>query len=56
MNKKYTVLFHRDFKSFTGGHLKVWDYFQHVNSSENFNAEISFTPQSNWNNNPWYGN
>ena len=27
------VLFYRDFKRFTGGDLKVWDYFNHVRSS-----------------------
>jgi len=51
MKKK--ILFHRDFKGFTGGHLKVWDYFQHVNSSEQFQAEIFMTKESTWKNNPW---
>ena len=51
MKKK--VLFYRDFKGFTGGHLKVWDYFQHVNSSDQFQAEIFMTQESTWKNNPW---
>ena len=53
MNNKKTVLFHRDFAGFTGGHLKVWDYFQHVNSSKTFSSKIFFTANSSWNNNPW---
>ena len=55
MKKKLTVLFHRDFAGFTGGHLKVWDYYQHIQSSKNYNAEIFFTKQSIWINNPWLG-
>ena len=48
------VYFHRDYRGFTGGHLKVWDYFNHVETAEGYRAEIYFTPQSVWDNqNPW---
>ena len=53
--RKKTVLFHRDFAGFTGGHLKVWDYYQHIQSSKNYNAEIFFTRKSSWVDNPWLG-
>jgi hypothetical protein len=54
MARKSTVYFYRDYAGFTGGHLKVWNYFQHVKSSDQFDAEIFFTPQSSWINNPWH--
>ena len=38
-----TVLFYRDFKRFTGGDLKVWDYFNHVRSSPRHTALVRFT-------------
>lgn len=48
------VLFHRDFRAFTGGHLKVWDYFNHVESSLTLQARIAFSAESKWNaSNPW---
>jgi glycosyltransferase involved in cell wall biosynthesis len=48
------VLFFRDFKRFTGGDLKVWDYFNHVRSSPRHNALIRFTENSVWSDdNPW---
>jgi hypothetical protein len=49
------VVFHRDFKKFQGGHLKVFHYFQHVRSSPDFEARIRFTPESTWDEtNPWW--
>ncbi|MDB6148410.1 MAG: hypothetical protein JWO45_2074 [Spartobacteria bacterium] len=52
-NKK-VVLFHRDFRKFTGGHLKVWHYFDHVLSSTSYEPRIAFTPESIWDaTNPW---
>jgi glycosyltransferase involved in cell wall biosynthesis len=49
-----TVLFFRDFRKFHGGHLKVWDYFNHVRSSPDHQAKIAFTPNSDWSDaNPW---
>ncbi|MDD2814220.1 MAG: glycosyltransferase [Thiotrichaceae bacterium] len=51
-----SIFFYRDFHGFTGGHLKVWDYFQHVNASQNYQAHIYFTPNSQQDeNNPWVG-
>ena len=43
-----TVLFHRDFQGFTGGHLKVWNYFNHVETSGTHRAQIYFSPGSRW--------
>ncbi len=54
MRRKKTVLFYRDFRGFTGGHLKVFDYFRHVVASDDYQAKIYFTPESVWVNNPWY--
>lgn len=51
---KRLVLFHRDFKRFTGGHLKVWNYFNHVRTSKSYEPRIAFTPESKWDEtNPW---
>jgi glycosyltransferase involved in cell wall biosynthesis len=48
------VLFYRNFHGFTGGHLKVWNYFNHTLASENYRPYISFTPNSVWDHtNPW---
>ena len=40
------VLFFRDFKKFQGGHLKVWDYFNHVRSSPDHVPRVRFSPGS----------
>lgn len=49
-----SILFYRDYGGFTGGHLKVWDYFNHVQFSSRYSPFIYFTPQSSWTaNNPW---
>ncbi len=54
-NNKRVVLFHRDFQRFTGGHLKVWDYFNHVGASPDHERQISFTARSKWDRtNPWF--
>ena len=48
------VLFYRDFKRFTGGDLKVWDYFNHVRSSPRHSAHVRFSAESVWDaTNPW---
>ncbi|MFZ4792419.1 MAG: glycosyltransferase [Candidatus Competibacteraceae bacterium] len=48
------LLFHRNFQSFTGGHLKLWHYFNHVQHSPHYQAQIAFTADSLWNDaNPW---
>jgi glycosyltransferase involved in cell wall biosynthesis len=55
-SKPTEVLFFRDYKRFTGGDLKVWDYFNHVRSSPRHTARILFTPESVWDSgNPWSG-
>ena len=38
-----TVVFHRHFERFQGGHLKVFHYFEHVRSSPSHRALIRFT-------------
>ena len=53
---KRLVLFHRDFRRFTGGHLKVWNYFNHVRVAKSYEPRIAFTPESKWDEtNPWLG-
>ena len=50
-----TILFVRDFLDFTGGHLKTWDYFQHVRAHPRFDAVVQFTDRSLWDEtNPWF--
>jgi hypothetical protein len=49
-----SVAFYRDFRGFTGGHLKVWDYFCHTKCSRLFNPTIYFTVNSHFDaSNPW---
>lgn len=51
---KKIVLFQRDFQRFSGGHLKVWHYFNHVRASNEYEPRIAFTPASKWDeSNPW---
>jgi len=48
------VLFYRDYRGFTGGHLKVWDYYNHVKAFLNFIPQIYFSAESVWDpSNPW---
>jgi hypothetical protein len=50
-----TVLFHRDFRLLSGGHVKVWHYFQHFMAFEGFSPRIFFTPESSFSkDNPWH--
>ena len=50
-----TVLFHRDFRNFTGGHLKVWNYFKHVEAATGWQAKIYFSNESSLDkDNPWF--
>jgi glycosyltransferase involved in cell wall biosynthesis len=54
-SSKKLVLFHRDFQRFTGGHLKVWHYFNHVAAAPAHEPRIAFSPQSKWDEtNPWF--
>jgi hypothetical protein len=49
-----TVVFHRDFRGFRGGHLNVWHYFNHVRSCPDHAARICFSKETVWDeNNPW---
>ncbi len=49
-----TVLFYRNFQGLTGGHLKVWDYFNHVLASRDYSPYIYLSPQSKRDRtNPW---
>jgi glycosyltransferase involved in cell wall biosynthesis len=48
------VLFHRKYRRFTGGHLKVWHYFNHVLAAPGFDARVHFDVNSSWDrSNPW---
>ena len=49
-------MFFRNFISFKGGHLKVWDYYQHINSSPHFTSRVFFGKNSVWKDNPWKSN
>jgi hypothetical protein len=49
-----TVLFHRKYRRFHGGHLKVWHYFNHVLTAPGFDARVLFDVDSSWDRtNPW---
>ncbi len=47
------LLFHRDFRGYTGGHGKVWDYFTHAGKHPGWSAAIYLTPGSLDLHNPW---
>lgn len=48
------MLFYRDYRSFSGGHLKVWHYFNHVLASPGHEPLVRFSRQSVWDaTNPW---
>ena len=50
-----TVHFYRHFKGFTGGHLKVFDYFNHTLESGFLSASIFFSAESVTDErNPWF--
>lgn len=47
------MLFHRDFREYTGGHGKVWDYFNHA-LALGWDARVYLTPGSTRGpDNPW---
>lgn len=47
------ILFHRDFREYTGGHGKVWDYFNHA-IALGWDARVYLTPDSlRDSSNPW---
>lgn len=56
MDSKRSILFYRDYRRFSGGHLKVWHYYNHVQHSPYFRPEIVFSDESVWDaGNPWAG-
>ena len=51
------LLFYRDFKEFSGGHLKVWDYFNHTKASGICEPVIYMAHDSLFDvSNPWVAN
>lgn len=49
------VLFYRDYQRFQGGHLKVWHYFNHLQSTNIYLPHIYFSPTSLEDaSNPWH--
>lgn len=54
--EKFTVLFHRFYEGFSGGHLKLNDYLSHVDSCSLYNSLIYVDPSSHpqhlWNRYP----
>lgn len=50
-----TVLFHRKYRRFHGGHLKVWNYFNHILAAPEYDARVLFDANSSWDaSNPWH--
>lgn len=50
-----TIYFHRQYTFFSGGHLKVFDYFEHTRCSRIFTPSIYFTTNSVMDqDNPWF--
>ena len=50
-----SVLFYRDFMRYTGGHQKVFDYFNHIDQHPSFEARIAFSKRTVWDeSNPWF--
>lgn len=53
---KGMLLFRRDFRGLTGGHLKVWHYYRHALESHRFAPRMFLTPGSDRGpSNPWSG-
>jgi len=51
------ILFYRDFQELSGGHLKVWDYFNHTKASGLCEPMIYMTPDSLFDvSSPWVAN
>jgi len=46
MKKPSKVLFHRDYRGFQGGHLKLYDYISHVDSVDWLQSEVFVDPAS----------
>jgi len=41
-----TLLFHREYRRLSGGHLKVWHYLGHTAASRSFRPKLYLTPRS----------
>lgn len=55
MTLSQSILFYRDFIRASGGHQKVYDYFQHLVAHRRYRPSISFSDESLWNStNPWF--
>lgn len=56
MKQPTKVLFHRDYRGFQGGHLKLYDYINHVDSVDWLQSEVFVDPASHddhlWSNHP----
>jgi hypothetical protein len=48
------LLFHRDFRGYSGGHGKVFDYFMHARAHAAWRPRLHFTPESVDTDNPWH--
>lgn len=48
-----TLQFHRDFKRYSGGHGKVWDYFNHAATHPRWRSRMYLAPGSVAQDNPW---
>lgn len=54
--RERTILCFRDFRRFHGGHLKFYDYFEHIRAADGFTPRIAFGPKTSWDpTNPWIG-
>jgi len=54
--KPKKILFFRDYKSYTGGHQKVFDYYAFFKKYKMFEVSICFSKDSVWDiSNPWIG-
>ena len=50
-----SVLFFRHLPRFSGGHLKVWHYFNYVRHSAGYRPYVCFSKESIWDeSNPWF--
>ncbi|HET7656326.1 MAG TPA: glycosyltransferase [Luteimonas sp.] len=47
------LCFHRDFRRYSGGHGKVWDYFRHAEAHPAWEARVYLAPGSVDADNPW---
>ncbi|MEB3259836.1 MAG: glycosyltransferase family 1 protein [Cyanobacteriota bacterium] len=53
-SRRKRVFFYRDYQRFQGGHLKVWNYFQHVAASGTHEPRIHLSANSRMeSDNPW---